>query len=216
MGSNDCGCPTGDDWGGDQKGGYDGGCSATACLLGCDLANDPKLQDGFFHGMDVVIESATPITKTLEDYIASRTGCTESCNTNGNCCTLGLGGCNKVPCTTGCHIAFFTSDVDACKAECAIANDGAINSCSYTYRHEEIIGANFNPWWDITGGIEGVNTCRGSNDCGCLTGDDWGGDQKGGHDGDCLASACLLGCDSANDPKPQDGFFHGEDVVIGY
>jgi hypothetical protein len=105
--------------------------------------------------------------------------------------------------------------VDACKAECAIANDGAIYSCSYTYRHDEIIGANFNPWWDITGGSEGVNKCRSSDDCGCPTSDDWGGDQEGGHDGDCLASACILGCDLANDPELQDGSFHGEDVVIG-
>jgi hypothetical protein len=189
------------------------GIAAAIVLWTGSFSSVALLAQAQLRGEVAVIESATPITKTLEDYIASRTGCTESCNTNGNCCTLGIGGCNNVPCTTGCHIAFFTSDVDACKAECAIANDGAINSCSYTYRHEEIIGANFNPWWD---GTDGVNKCGESNDCGCPTGDDWGGDQKGGYDGDCSASACILGCDLANDPKLQDGFFHGEDVVIGY
>jgi hypothetical protein len=76
-------------------------------------------------------------TKAQNSYSASeyadhRTQCNSKCNAAGHCCTLGVGGCNHVPCTTGCHIAWFSDDLAACKAECDRAN--SMTDCEVSYQ----------------------------------------------------------------------------------
>lgn len=111
-----------------------------------------------------------------------------------------MGGCNKVSCNTGCHIAWFSEDLTSCKAQCAIANSA---ECEYTWHHAEIGTAGFNPWWEF--GI-GIQKCWGSLDCGCPTNDSFGLD--------CDESACEAGCDLAHSSELRDKFFHGESVII--
>ena len=83
------------------------------------------------------------------DYINHRTQCTDKCNAEGYCCTFGSGGCNYVPCTEGCHIAWFSDSVAACKAECAKANT---EDCEYTHsQHAQIATLGFTPWWPFFG-----------------------------------------------------------------
>ena len=97
------------------------------------------------------------------DYIAARSTCTASCNEAGMCCTVGYGGCNFVPCNEGCHIAFFSSNLQACYDECDVANNGEVNSCSYTHtRHSDVGHLGFNPAWTATGGRSAVEKCWGS------------------------------------------------------
>jgi len=149
--------------------------------------------------------SADSNSFSLQQYAADRTLCTQSCNTGGFCCTLGSGGCNVVPCTTGCHIAWFSASLAACKAQCDVAN--AAPDCSYTYRHAEISGAGYNPSW-VHG--EGVPKCTGSDNCGCPA----DADPSWGTSNDCSSSACAAGCDFAYDAVIRDNFFHGEDVTV--
>jgi len=142
---------------------------------------------------------------SILQYSNHRSQCTEACNSAGYCCTLGSGGCNNVPCNTGCHIAWFSSDLSQCKKECAFANSNE-NECEYTWHHDSIGTAGFNPSWKW--GV-GVTKCFGSNTCGCADDEkeDWGSSN------DCGDGACEAGCMIAyNELKSL--FFHGEDVVF--
>jgi hypothetical protein len=64
-----------------------------------------------------------PNTFSTADYISFREQCTDKCNADGYCCTSGFGGCNRIPCNEGCHIAFFSDSLAECKAECERGND---------------------------------------------------------------------------------------------
>ena len=56
-----------------------------------------------------------------------------------------------MPCTTGCHIAFFSDALPACYDECDVANDGSLNSCSYT------VSCSF--WWSVILSYLGGDCC---------------------------------------------------------
>jgi hypothetical protein len=104
--------------------------------------------------------SPSPDAFGESDYVTSRQKCTNACNLDGYCCTLGNGGCGKVPCSTGCHLAFFSSDLDECYAQCDAANAAG---CYYTHeRHPDVANLGFNPTWAATGGAEAVATCGGA------------------------------------------------------
>ena len=141
---------------------------------------------------------------SLSQYGEDRGLCTDACNAAGYCCTLGSGGCNAVPCNTGCHIAWWTGSVAECKAECDRANG---MSCEYTWHHVEIADLDLNPSW--AWGV-GVSKCTGPEECGCPA----GADPAWGIANDCSASACHAGCDMANDISIRSRFFHGESVKI--
>jgi len=144
-------------------------------------------------------------TYSLQQYSDARSQCTDACNAAGYCCTLGSGLCNFVPCTTGCHIAWFSSDLAHCKEECAIANDGELNSCSYTWHHELIIDAGFNPAYESY-----VTKCSGGLDeCGCDS------ESDNVSSNECSNSACEAGCEIAHSNVIlQQLFFNGEDTMI--
>ncbi len=87
-----------------------------------------------------------PNSFTADEYVSFRAQCTNKCNAEGHCCTLGFGGCDTVPCNEGCHIAFFTDNVEACKAECTRANDAP--DCEYKDdSHRKVAFLNYYPWW---------------------------------------------------------------------
>mmetsp|Transcript_7548 Transcript_7548/g.10987 ORF Transcript_7548/g.10987 Transcript_7548/m.10987 type:complete len:1119 (+) Transcript_7548:40-3396(+) len=143
-------------------------------------------------------------------YSSARDSCTDKCNAAGYCCTLGYGGCNTVPCNVGCHIAFFSADLDDCKAECDVANDGEVNSCSYSHlRHSDTGHLEFDPEWVSSGGEAGVRKCGGSVRCGCSVEGDWGAGLES-YEGDCSAEACYKGCELAF-LEPESNY-HGNDV----
>jgi len=144
--------------------------------------------------------TALPNSISINSYKKARTKCTDKCNANGNCCTLGMGGCQKVPCTTGCHIAFFSPSLNKCKEQCELANNNG--SCEYTWHHDMTGYAGFNPWYKH--GV-GVQKCWGALDCGC---------PDGNFGNDCSGDACLLGCDLAHSADLRDSFFHGEEVIV--
>lgn len=78
-----------------------------------------------------------PNAFTGEFYDSYRQTCTDKCNVAGFCCTKAVAGCEKVPCNEGCHIAFFSTDVAACKAECERANSSP--DCSYLHnKHSQV------------------------------------------------------------------------------
>lgn len=81
----------------------------------------------------------------IDQYTEYRKQCIAECNRSGHCCTIGQGGCNRVPCATGCHIAWFSDSLEKCYEQCDIANDGDTHSCEYTWNHDQIAGAGFNP-----------------------------------------------------------------------
>ena len=86
-----------------------------------------------------------PNSYSSDAYASFREACTNKCNAEGYCCTGGFGGCNFVPCNEACHIAFFTDDVAACKAECARAN--SLN-CEYMHsQHRQIAFLGYYDWW---------------------------------------------------------------------
>ncbi|GMI38455.1 hypothetical protein TeGR_g13725, partial [Tetraparma gracilis] len=136
---------------------------------------------------------------SLQRYGEDRAGCTALCNAGGYACTLDSGGCNAIPCTSGCHVAWFSDDVASCKATC---NEGNTASCEWTWHHAEVSGLDLSPTWQH--GV-GIAKCTGSEECGA---DDWGVSN------DCSTSACAAGCDFANDASIRSNFFHGEDVKI--
>jgi len=142
-----------------------------------------------------------PNSFTLAEYSNARSACIAECNDSGHCCTKGLGGCQKVPCASGCHIAFFSDSLDKCKQQCDIANEPG---CDYTWKHEQIGYAGFNPSWKH--GI-GVKKCVSSGTCGCPDGNgsNWGND--------CKADACAKGCEIAHSQSLQDLFYNGEDII---
>ena len=70
------------------------------------------------------------------DYVSKRTQCTNSCNAEDYCCTVGSGGWDVLPCNEGCHIAYFSSGVEECKAECTRGNEA---SCYYEGSYHEVI-----------------------------------------------------------------------------
>ena len=72
-----------------------------------------------------------PDSYSVSEYADHRTQCTDKCNEVGHCCTLGAGGCNFASCSTGCHIAWFSENLAACKTECNRANS---LSCSVSYQ----------------------------------------------------------------------------------
>lgn len=72
---------------------------------------------------------------SLQRYGEDRAGCTALCNAGGYACTLDSGGCNAIPCTSGCHVAWFSDDVASCKATC---NEGNAASCEWTWHHAEV------------------------------------------------------------------------------
>ena len=45
------------------------------------------------------------------------------------------GGCQTVPCTVGCHVAWFSQDLDECKAKCDEANSAG---CFWEWHHKEV------------------------------------------------------------------------------
>jgi len=144
-----------------------------------------------------------PNSYSLIDYINSRQTCTQACNNAGYCCTKGAGGCNNVPCTEGCHIAWFSEDLEACKAQCRIANDAP--DCVYTWNHEKIGEAGFNPFYQFG---TGVVKCFGSDSCGCPVGFGFGSSN------DCGSHACEAGCEFAHSLELRNLFFHGETVNV--
>ncbi|GMH75734.1 hypothetical protein TL16_g06855 [Triparma laevis f. inornata] len=148
--------------------------------------------------------SADDNSYSLSQYGEDRNLCTNACNIAGYCCTLGSGGCNAVPCNTGCHIAWWTETVDECYAECDRANS---MSCEYTWHHVEVADLNLNPSW--AWGV-GVSKCTGAEQCGC----DANADPSWGTANDCSTSACHAGCDLANADSLRSRFFHGETVKI--
>merc|ERR1712150_73635 len=128
---------------------------------------------------------------TIDQYTEHRKQCIAECNRNGHCCMIGQGGSNHVPCATGCHIAWFSETLEKCYEQCDIANDGSVNSCFYTWNHEQIASAGFNPSMDD--GV-GVPKCQGALSCGCPV-DNFGLD--------CGEDACKTGCDMAFKPYLQ-------------
>lgn len=107
--------------------------SATILLHGSCNNNHHKVSAANFNQCPPP-HTPPPNSISSTKYTSARTTCTDSCNAAGYCCTLGYGGCNKVPCNTGCHIAFFSSEKQACYDECDVANDGDVNGCYYTVR----------------------------------------------------------------------------------
>jgi len=141
-----------------------------------------------------------PGSFSIDEYSTFRDQCTQKCNNNGYCCTKGMGGCNALPCNTGCHIAFFTDDVAACKAECTRGNS---LECYYpSFHHEQIAHLGYNPWWNPDGS-NAVGKCWGSEICGCPTNDSFGND--------CSSEACEKGCELAGTVANS---FNGEDAKV--
>ena len=145
-----------------------------------------------------------PNSHPLSTYTSDRAQCTAKCNAEGYCCTKDAGGCYNVPCTTGCHVAWFSDDLSACKSECERAN--SIAECKYSWRYAEIAAAGLSPSWPQTG----VYKCAGSEECGCSS----SADPPWGAANDCAASACAAGCDLAYEVNTRSLFFRGADVVI--
>ena len=98
-----------------------------------------------------VIFTPIPGSFTVSDYTSYREQCNDKCNAAGYCCTKSSGMCGVVPCSEGCHIAFFSDDLAACKAECAVANDQD-DHCNYTAKSHSLVGyLGFHPRWPDTG-----------------------------------------------------------------
>ena len=116
----------------------------------------------------------------LED---DRAACTADCALAGFCCTTNNGGCGRMTCSAGCHLAWYSADEDACIAACQAAS-----AC--TYIHE--------PSNDITTHVTFKN-CRSSEFCGCpLEGDaGYDADNTWGASNDCGGDGCARGCQLA-------------------
>ena len=89
-----------------------------------------------------------PNSFSAAEYNSYRGQCTDKCNAEGYCCTKGSGICNKLPCTEGCHIAFFSDTLTACKAECTRANG---LSCEYTHSAHSQVAEIWSPSWPYAG-----------------------------------------------------------------
>ena len=125
---------------------------------------------------------------STRDLRADRRACTVVCNTAGYCCTKNTGGCQKLTCSAGCHIAWHTSDEAACVDECEKGNTAG---CTFM----------------ATDGTQFQN-CFGHEMCGCPAagkGNDWG------MANDCSASACADGCRLAKDVKGHS--FYGRNLT---
>jgi hypothetical protein len=134
-----------------------------------------------------------PNAFALEDYQSHMAACTAACNAAGYCCTSQAGLCAVVPCITGCHVAWFTSDVASCKSECD--TNANVGSCEYNFRHPDV-GLN-----------SGIDLCGDASECGCAL-------DSGAGSVECDDQACAAGCDFANSASLQSSFFHGPSVTI--
>jgi hypothetical protein len=114
---------------------------------------------------------------SARDLRADREACTAACNTAGYCCTTNTGGCQKLTCTAGCHIAWHTSDEAACVEGCTKGNAAG---CTFT----------------ASDGTQFQN-CAGHEQCGCAA----AANPVWGDANDCSASACAAGCRLAKDVK---------------
>ena len=66
-----------------------------------------------------IYEEGQPNHFSAFRYAEHRDMCTLKCNEDDFCCTKDSGGSsNRLPCTIGCHIAWFSQDLDECKARC--------------------------------------------------------------------------------------------------
>ena len=141
--------------------------------------------------VDAVLGSCPPSFVSQRDLADDRTACTAACNTHGYCCTTNSGGCQKLTCTAGCHIAWHTPTEEACVAECSRGNSAG--TCDFTY----------------TDGTQFQN-CFGHVECGCPAdggGNDWGTAN------DCSASACAAGCRLA--ANASGAAFYGRALTAG-
>ena len=146
--------------------------------------------------------SAGSNSYSLTRYGEDRLLCTNACNAESFCCTLDAGGCATLSCTSGCHLAWFASDVADCKAQCDTINNNG--ECSKLLpRYSEVSDLNLNPTWPDNGGT--IATCSGHSTCGC-TGSSFGSD--------CGKAGCLRACELANLPIRRSKFFHGTSVII--
>ena len=66
-----------------------------------------------------IYEEGQPNHFSAYRYAEHRDLCTLKCNEDELCCTKDSGGAgHRLPCTIGCHIAWFSQDMDECKARC--------------------------------------------------------------------------------------------------
>ena len=149
------------------------------------------------------LPTVTPYS--LIEYGESRQQCTNLCNADGYCCTLGSGCGGFLPCNEGCHLAFFTSTVEECEAECDATHynvDG--RPCYYAHpRHEEVASAGFNPFdFGAQWGHPYVIKCKTPLTCGCST----------NAPVECNANACKAGCQHAANVT---GMYNGLDIALG-
>ena len=146
--------------------------------------------------------SAGSNSYSLTRYGEDRLLCTDACNAENYCCTLDAGGCATLSCTSGCHLAWFASNVADCKAQCDTLNNNG--ECSKELpRYSEVSDLNLNPTWPNNDGT--IATCTGHSTCGC-TGTGFGSD--------CGSAGCSRACELANLPIRKINFFHGASVII--
>ena len=66
-----------------------------------------------------IYEEGQPNHFSAFRYAEHRDICTLKCNEDELCCTKDSGGAGtRLPCTIGCHIAWFSQDLDECKSRC--------------------------------------------------------------------------------------------------
>ena len=104
-------------------------CTAGLQCLGASKCEDVACGDG--HAL-------------LSDYAAARAACDQACSDQGHCCTKSAGGtCDRLPCTAGCHIAWFSKTADDCEARCAAA-DARTHGCEgYDWKLSTVEGTSF-------------------------------------------------------------------------
>ena len=83
-----------------------------------------------------IYEEGQPNHFSAFKYAEHRDLCTLKCNEDERCCTKDSGGGFYVPCTIGCHIAWFSQDLDECKAKCTWRGDGL--DCIFKWHFQEV------------------------------------------------------------------------------
>ena len=83
-----------------------------------------------------IYEEGQPNHFSAFKYAEHRDLCTLKCNEDERCCTKDSGGGFYVPCTIGCHIAWFSQDLDECKAKCIWQGDGL--DCIFKWHFQEV------------------------------------------------------------------------------
>ena len=128
----------------------------------------------------------SPVARDLQE---DRAACTAACNAAGYCCNMDFGpygGCRKMTCTAGCHLAWHSASVAECEATCTTAN--AVSSCNYNHEPSN------DSFWHMP-----FSKCAGPETCGCpregeaghVPGSNWGASN------DCGSHACARGCQLA-------------------